>query len=192
MSVNYYNQNAQAFFAATKDVDVSSLMARFTPNLPAQAHILDAGCGSGRDSKAFLAMGFAVTSFDASHELAAVAANYIGQPVQVCTFTEFTHAQPFDGIWACASLLHVPASQLPHTFAHLASLLKPQGLFYCSFKYGTHDEVRDGRAFTHCDEERLQRFIAHSGLVLRETWKTTDLRPGRENEYWLNALLIKE
>lgn len=192
MSVNFYNQNAQAFFTATKDIDVSSLLARFTPHLPTQAHILDAGCGSGRDSKTFLTMGFVVVSFDASKELAAVAANYINQPVQVCAFTEFTHAQPFDGIWACASLLHVPASQLPHTFAHLGTLLKPQGLFYCSFKYGRRDEVRDGRAFTYCDEMRLQRFIAHSGLILRETWKTTDLRAGRENECWLNALLIKE
>ncbi|MBV7299038.1 class I SAM-dependent methyltransferase [Enterovibrio paralichthyis] len=192
MSVDFYNQNAQAFFDSTKEVDVSSLLAHFTPHLPNGASVLDAGCGSGRDSKRLLEMGYAVTSFDASTALAAIAEGYIQQSVSICTFADFESDTQFDGIWACASLLHVPASELPSTFAHLASLLKTGGTFYCSFKYGSSDTERDGRYFTNCDEARLESFIQEARLAVHETWQTTDLRPGREEERWLNAILIKQ
>ncbi|WP_283131647.1 class I SAM-dependent methyltransferase [Enterovibrio norvegicus] len=192
MSVDFYNQNAQAFFDSTKEVDVSSLLTHFTPHLPIGARVLDAGCGSGRDSKRLLEMGYAVTSFDASTALAAIAEEYIQQPVAVCTFAEFESDTQFNGVWACASLLHVPASELLSTFAHLAALLKTGGVFYCSFKYGSSDTERDGRYFTNCDEARLENFIQEAGLAVCETWQTADLRPGREEEHWLNAILIKQ
>ncbi|MGI2259655.1 class I SAM-dependent methyltransferase [Shewanella sp. GXUN23E] len=192
MSDDYYNQHAKAFFDTTKDVEMTPLTSKFLSLVPAGGHILDAGCGSGRDSKFFKEMSFSVTAIDASEQLAAMAQEYIGQPVEVCRFMDFSSDVLFDGIWACASLLHVPASQLPQTFSHLASMLKSGAAFYCSFKYGTDDIERDGRAFTNCDELRLQSFINNAQLVLRETWITSDLRPGRENEKWLNAILFKE
>jgi trans-aconitate methyltransferase len=70
-------------------------------------HILDAGCGSGRDSSYFLDKGFDVSAFDASAELAKLASQLIHRPVTVCQFNEYESDKPFDGIWACASLLHV-------------------------------------------------------------------------------------
>lgn len=192
MSVDFYNQHAQAFFDSTKEVDVSSLLAHFTPHLSKSAHVLDAGCGSGRDSKRLLELGYAVTAFDASVALATRAEKHIQQPVAVCTFAEFESDRQFDGIWACASLLHVSASELPSTFAHLASLLKTGGVFYCSFKYGLSDTEQDGRFFTHCNRARLECFIQEARLAVHEVWETADLRPGREEERWLNAILIKQ
>lgn len=68
--VDYYEENADAFFSATVAVDMSSLHAQFAKQLPEGGHILDAGCGSGRDALAFSKLSFRVTAFDASPSLA--------------------------------------------------------------------------------------------------------------------------
>ena len=191
MSIDYYNQNARSFFDGTIVVDMAPLYQRFVPLLPRGAHILDAGCGSGRDSRYFLDLGFRVSAMDASQELAQLAQSLLQQPVAVCRFNEFTSCEPLDAIWACASLLHVPADELPGVMAHLSSQLKDGGLFYCSFKYGSGEVSRDGRTFTNLDETGLQALLAPLPLHILETWQTGDLRPGRENERWLNAVLKK-
>jgi len=167
------------------------LYQRFLPLLPAGAHILDAGCGSGRDTLYFLQQGYRVTAFDASAELVALASRLTGIDVRCCRFDEVTLAEPVQGIWACASLLHVPQANLTATFAHLASLLEPGGWFYCSFKYGQGKVSRDGRTFTNLDEAGLEAVIKDTDLKLKDSWQTADLRPGREQEKWLNALLVK-
>lgn len=87
-TVNDYNANAKQFFADTVGVDMSDLHARFLSGLPKSGLILDAGCGSGRDSKAFLDRGFRVNSFDASSELALLATELTGQHVAIRTFAQ--------------------------------------------------------------------------------------------------------
>ncbi|WP_350433267.1 class I SAM-dependent methyltransferase [Shewanella sp. H8] len=190
-TIAFYDQHSQDFFESTVNVDVSELYYAFLSNLPTNARILDAGCGSGRDTKAFIQMGFNVTAIDASAELAKVATDYIGQHVTVCTFDQIDPTLTFDAIWACASLLHVDASVLPDTFTHLANTLVDNGAFYCSFKYGIQDRTHNGRFFTDADESRLQQWLKNTGLIIKHTWITADARPDRENEKWLNAILIK-
>ncbi|GGD59624.1 class I SAM-dependent methyltransferase [Lacimicrobium alkaliphilum] len=191
MSLDYYQQHAQAFFEGTVDVDMQLLYQRFLPLLPAGAHILDAGCGSGRDAFYFLQQGYRVTAFDASAELVAMASELTAIDVRHCRFDEMTLSEPVQGIWACASLLHVPHADLAATFAHLASFLESGGWFYCSFKYGQGEVCRDGRTFSNLDEAGLESVINATSLKLKESWQTADLRPGREQERWLNALLVK-
>ncbi|MCP5205817.1 MAG: class I SAM-dependent methyltransferase [Hahellaceae bacterium] len=191
MSVNFYNNNAKTFFDSTKDVDMSHLWKRFLAYLPQNAHILDAGCGSGRDSKHFIQQGITVTAFDASAALVEMAEELIGQPVHLDTFQTFQSATKFDGIWACASLLHVPAADLPSVFTRLANMLKPGSVFYCSFKYGNEDIEKVGRNFTNCDEFRLKKLIENTGLATKDLWVSEDARPGRQNEKWLNGILVK-
>ena len=190
-TIAYYDQHSQDFFESTVNVDVSELYQVFLSNLPTNSRILDAGCGSGRDSKAFINMGFSVKAIDASVELAKIASEYIGQNVTVCNFDQLDLTMSFEGIWACASLLHVQASALPNTFAKLASTLVTNGVFYCSFKYGVQERTHNGRFFTDADESLLEQWIQGSGLHIKHTWITTDVRPCRENEKWLNAILIK-
>jgi SAM-dependent methyltransferase len=197
MSVDYYNQNARNFFDGTVAVDMVPLYQRFLPLLPPHAHILDAGCGSGRDSRYFLDQRFAVTAMDASQELAQLAQSLLQQAVTVCRFDEFQASKPLDAIWACASLLHVPLAELPAVMAHLTAQLKARGIFYCSFKYGSGQVSRDGRTFTNLDEAGLDALL-HSlplqtvPLRIIDIWQTGDLRPGRESERWLNVVLQKE
>lgn len=133
----YYNQNAQAFFADTVDVDMSALHDRFLATLSAGGLVLDAGCGSGRDVRAFLERDFRVCAFDASSALAQLAATHTGLAVVIRTFAEVCEQSCYDGIWACASLLHLPEADIPAALAQLWDALKPGGTFYMSFSQPT-------------------------------------------------------
>lgn len=189
---NYYNNNADSFFNNTIDVDVKSLYQEFTPYLPANAKIIDAGCGSGRDTLYFLNQGHDVIAFDASKELVALAEKHTNHRIQHSTFLSFTtEHNSQDGIWACASLLHVPMSELEQTFLHLGQFLKTGGVFYCSFKYGNNEIERNGRRFTNLNEALLRHLLSALPLSIQKTWITEDLRPNRAEEKWLNAVLIK-
>ena len=188
----YYSENAQAFFDTTVRVNVKKLYDRFVPRIKPGGQILDAGCGSGRDSKHFKDLGFKVTAFDANESLVQLAADHLEQTVIHASFDTFvTHAHRFDGIWACASLLHVPRCQLPSVLLNLGHQLKPEGIFYCSFKYGEAEVVRNGRYFTDLNESTLQNVLIGSNLIIDDTWISSDARPDRESEQWLNAILVK-
>ncbi|MFB1487712.1 MULTISPECIES: class I SAM-dependent methyltransferase [unclassified Thiocapsa] len=187
-SIAYYEDQAETFFAETVDVDMAPLYARFLAHIPAGGHILDAGCGSGRDALAFRRLGYAVTAFEASQKLARMAAEHCGLPVEVRRFQEIEWQDAFDGIWACASLLHVPMAELPVVLVRLGRALKPDGVLYASFKYGAGEREHGGRRFTDLDERGLAALVgAVPALAVVETWVTGDRREGREGEQWLNA-----
>lgn len=190
MMNDYYDTNAAAFFDETVAVDLAPLYARFLMYLPADATILDAGCGSGRDARAFLARGYQVRAFDASPTLAALASDHCGLPVQVRRFQDIDWQGEFDGIWACASLLHVPLTELPDVLQRLAVALKAGGMLYASFKYGTGEREHGGRRFTDLDQAGAADVLrCVPALAELETWITADQRPGRADERWLNTLL---
>ncbi len=191
--MDYYRRNAKAYFDATLSVDMTPLYERFLRRLPEKASILDAGCGSGRDTLAFRRMGHEVVPFDASPELAALAEAFLGSPVEVLRFQDMAWEDRFDGAWACASLLHVPYDELPDVLLRLERALKPGGVLYASFKYGRGEREVEGRRFTDLDEEALAGLLHRvPGLSLLETWVTPDRRKGREKERWLNLLLRRE
>lgn len=187
----YYSQHSQQFVNDTLHVDMSSLYTPFLAALPLNVHILDAGCGSGRDAYAFQQMGHRVSAFDACEELAGHASHLLGFHVPVRRFAEVDEVEQYDGIWACASLLHVPEHQLPDAFERLWRALKPGGALYCSFKLGQGEREHQGRHFTDADETRIgiwsQTLL---GLSHSAFWLTPDQRPGRA-EQWLNVLLHK-
>lgn len=187
-TIGYYDTNADEFFDQTVGVDMAPLYEKFLAHVPTGGHILDAGCGSGRDARAFLDRGFRVSAFDASPALAAKASILLGQEVRCCRFDEIMDTGSFDGIWACASLLHVGNSELPGTVARLASYLHRGGVFYASFKKGSGERIdASGRHFTDMTLEALQQLIADTGdLVLLNAWETQDQRPDRKEGSWWN------
>lgn len=190
-TIDFYNKNASIFFEATASVDMSSLYQRFLSLIPDNRRILDAGCGSGRDAKAFKKLGYDVDAFDASHELAKRATEFSGISVEVLSFAEFDRPPTYDGIWACASLLHLPASELPAALERLWNSLKEGGVIYTSFKLGQSERVKDGRHFTDIDDIRLRAlFDTLSNVAHIETWITDDQRSDH-SEQWLNALIQK-
>ncbi len=189
---DYYRRNAHSFFASTAFVDMSMLHDAFLSRLPANAHILDAGCGSGRDSKAFADRGFKVSAFDASPELALLASKHCGFDVSVRTFGDVLEVETYNGIWCCASLLHVPAAELPSCLTRLWRALRPGGCLYVSFKLGTGEREHAGRRFTDADDIALRSWLSLLPLVSSvEIWVSADNRPER-SEQWINALVAKE
>lgn len=191
MTMAYYQRNAQTFFDATVGVDMSSLYAPFLRLVAPGGCVLDAGCGSGRDAKAFSTLGYRVEAFDASAEMMELAIAYTGLPVRQMTFSALETEERYDGIWSCASLLHLPQSELPEAMRRLARALKPGGVWYLSFKYGVSEREKEGRHFTDLDEAGLQTLVSPLPQVsIVEQWTTQDKRPDRD-EVWLNALLRK-
>jgi SAM-dependent methyltransferase len=191
-TIAYYDQHAAEFALRTLGVDMRSLYGPFLAMIPAGGSILDAGCGAGRDTKAFLAMGYDVIAFDASEAMAGVASRVTGREVAVLRFQDLDYVEAFDGIWACASLLHVPRREMDGVFERLVTALKLGGAFYASFKSGKGERLVGGRVFTDFEEELFGALVRrHPALSLVDHWTTADLRPGRGHEPWLNILLRK-
>ncbi|MCS6234665.1 class I SAM-dependent methyltransferase [Shewanella baltica] len=192
MTIQYYNDNADNFFAGTINVDMSELHKKFTSYLLEGALILDGGCGSGRDSLAFMQQGFAVEAFDASEAMVAKASALTGLDVQLKRFDQLEETERYDGIWTCASLLHVPKTNLNDAMKVLYQALKHKGIWYLSFKYGTEERKKDGRSFTDMDELSLVTLVGEIGKTeILEMWITVDKRPDRD-EKWLNVILKKQ
>ena len=147
---------------------------------------------SGRDSRAFLERGYEVVAVDGSRELAKIAGAYIGQEVIVADFREFEPEGTFDGIWACASLLHLPKGEIAAVMRQMAAHLAEGGCFYASFKYGEFQGERNGRHFTDMTEESFKVLLREApGLIIEELFTSGDVRANRESEKWLNVLMRK-
>ena len=100
--------------------------------------------------------------------------------------------EKYDGIWACASLLHLPRKDLAEVFRKIRDALKQGGILYTGFKYGTFEGMRNGRYFTDFTEETFRAFLDECpGFTELEHWVTADVRPGRGEEKWFNVLLEK-
>ena len=191
-TINYYNQNADHFFDTTYQVDMTSLYQSFLRYLPEHASILDLGCGSGRDTLVFKNFGHQVEAIDYSKELVAKARQLTGLPVQFGSFYELAEQAKYDGVWACASLLHCERDQLPDVLQRILTALKPNGVCYMSFKYGSQDREKDGRSFTDLNEQQAHELLQDfDNVLLLQQWITIDKRPDRTEE-WLNILFKKQ
>jgi SAM-dependent methyltransferase len=187
----YYDAHAGEFCGNTASVDMSELYVPFLGEIPSGGCILDAGCGSGRDSLAFMQRGYRVVAIDASSEMVAATSRLIGQPALLMRFDEIPFDAEFDGIWACASLLHVARKDLPATLEKLAKALKAGGVFYLSFKHGDGERIEGGRFFTDMNEVFLDQLLAtQPDLESLRVWITDDVRnDGRGRQRWLNGLV---
>ena len=191
-TLNYYNQCAEAYNETTLNIEFDSKREMLLKYLQPNAHILDLGCGSGRDSKGFLQKGYKVTAVDGSKELCKIASKNIGQDVICQLFNELDAVNEFDGVWACASLLHLPTNELKQTLKRVEKALKKDGYFYASFKYGDFEGEREGRYFNDFTEVSFSTLLKEfPNLELQEVEVTTDVIPGRENVSWLNVIMKK-
>lgn len=136
-------------------------LAGFLARLPAGGKVLELGTGNGRDAAAMLAAGFAVTPSDGSPELAAEAEARLGRPVRIMMFHELDAIDVYDGVWACAALLHAPRDELTDDLARIFRALRPGGHLVASFKAGS-GEGRDslGRYYNYPDAAALRVHLA--------------------------------
>ena len=191
-TLTYYEGNAKQFFEGTVNINMTVLYRPFLAYMPPYASILDAGCGSGRDTLYFASRGYQVTAFDYSPALVNLATKLTGREVLNLSFQDLSLEDQFDGIWACSSLLHVPMDEMHDAVFKLSRSMKVDGVMYTSFMYGTGEQHRNGRRFVDLDEDGCGELIKpHPELTVIRCWKTSDLRPGRSNEKWLNLLVRK-
>ncbi len=193
MSINskYYDENAEAFISDTFECDMSVQYHFFEHHLPKEAKtILDLGFGSGRDSLYFMNKGFEVYAVDPSKKFCDNA-NKIGiKHVYQTIAQKIDFVDLFDGIWACASLLHVPSKELNATFKKCYKSLRPKGVMYASFKYGDFEGERNGREFLDLNERSIDKFLKGTGFNIKDILITEDVRPDKTTK-WLNVILSK-
>lgn len=191
-TIDYYNRNADSFRGNTVNIEFTDIEQRFLSQLSKKALILDFGCGAGRDTKYFLDQGYDVDAIDGAEELCKLSSAYTGIEVKHMYFQDFHEQNKYDGIWACASLLHLNQKEFEVVLSNLSEAIKDDGLIYASFKYGTFEGVRNGRYFNDMNEEKIHKTLKNVGVLkIINQWISYDARPGRGEEKWLNVFLKK-
>lgn len=178
-TLDFYEKEAPAYAKRADSLEVPKHLSLFTTQLPPHAAVLDLGCGTGRDARALIDACLTVTAVDGSAEMAREAERRIGRPVRVQLFEDLDDINAFDGIWANASLLHVPREGLPNVLARVHRALKPGGLLAASFKSGGQ-EGRDklGRYYNYLNADELTALLHNAG-----PWGSLDLKQGRGTGY---------
>ena len=186
----YYSDNAEEYFNETVNSFVAQAAEEFLSFVPEKGRILDCGCGSGRDTKYFLSLGYDVDAVDASEELCTLASRYANHEVRCMDYWDIAEDEVYDGIWAQASLLHERRENLPTLFSLLSRLLRKGGVLYCSFREGKTDGREGERWYTNVTEDDLKILLPHS-LSFLKIWYSRDVRPGYSHR-WINILAKKE
>lgn len=187
----YYKEHAAAFAENTRKLGFTEIQDRFLSYLRKGDRILDFGCGSGRDAKYFLDRGYLVKATDGCRQMCELAHAYTGLDVKCMRFEELDDRERYEGIFACASILHVKKKDLPDVLKKMCNALKKYGVMYVSFKYGDFEGVRNGRYFSDFTEETFRERIASvPELIIEEIWLSEDVRKDKEGT-WLNAILRK-
>lgn len=188
-TIDFYDENAREYFQKTIDIDMQSVYERFLIYVTPHAKLLDAGSGSGRDTKWFYSQGFNVTAIDASKEMVKVSSNYTNNKTSHATFDEMPFNEEFDAIWCSAVLLHIPSIHLLSTLKKFKRALKPNGIWFLSFKYGHEEVIREGRFFCDQTDESLSSYLSQAGdLEILEMWHQT--YEGQTTK-WLNCIVRK-
>ena len=187
-TLDYYNKNAKEYFDNTVDADMSDCYQKFLKYLPEGAYILDAGCGSGRDSKYFLSLGYRVKAIDGSKKMCELASDYLGQEVENVNFNDIDYDQEFDGIWACASLLHVYKDDIGSVILKMRNALRDEGVMHASFKYGDSDRISNERYFNDQNEDTIRELFKN--FSIEEVWLSEDVRTDRTDK-WVNVIVKK-
>lgn len=164
---------------------MSDIYKKFEAYLEQGDRILDLGCGSGRDSRYFLSEGYAVVALDPSIKMCEATAQLTSLKPLNISAQEINFENEFNGIWACASLLHVPKSVLPCIIYKIRKSLKKDGVFYSSWKLGDCERVDEGKYSVYYNQESILN-ILNEYMTTVESWINNDHI--RSNLRWINII----
>jgi hypothetical protein len=149
---------------------------------------------SGRDTLAFLKRGFRVEAIEPSIELAALSQKLTGVTPRPTRVQDLTDETRFDGVWACASLVHVPLDELPNTLERVVQSALPSAPIYITFKHGHGMRIAgDGRPYTDLNEADLNHLLSPlCDVRVAEKWLSEGLETsGGQRDLWLNVILLR-
>ena len=191
-TLEYYDANAKSYWQGTKDHDVTqnieSFLAACAPEK--SLDILDFGCGPGRDIKVFKSLGHFPTGLDGSEEFCRLARRYTNCPILHQTFLNLQlPKEQFDGIFANASIFHVPSQELHRVLCELHRALRPGGTLFCSNPRG-EGEGWQGRRYGHYMElDTIQSYMKAAGFEIVHHYYRPQHKP-RSEQPWL-AIVCK-
>ena len=190
MMCNYYESNAEHYAAETFSADMSEQYQRFLPLLKKGAKILDVGSGSGRDACYFQKHGYQVTALEPSKNLCKEIRKVFSGEIICSDIQNYRPKERYDGIWACASLIHLQEEEILRFFEKIDLYLNDNGVVYVSGKNGiSTGEVEDGRFFLEFTEQLVEKILTvNEQLKLEQLWYTEDVS-GRRGFQWLNVVL---
>ncbi len=191
-SIDYYDKYAGAYYQDTVNNSMEDILEKFVEYLPEDASVLDLGCGSGRDSLYLIENGYSVTAIDGSKEMCELAEIHTGQDVLNMEFDELDFEDVFEGVWACASLLHVEPKDMINILSKIYTSLKDNGILYMSFKYGDFQGFRKGRYFVDYTTKSMRELLRNQDYFeIMDIWKSEDNRDNQD-QIWLNVFLKKK
>lgn len=188
-TLTYYQEHGEEFIERTQKIDFGFLQKRFLNYVPTSARILDFGCGSGRDALFFASQGYDVSALDAT-PFFVERLQAMGIKARCLLFEEFADEEAWEGIWACASLLHLSYPELDSILVALYKALVPQGILYCSFKKGDFEGIRQGRYFLDVTLSGLIPHLQAVGFEILEAFESEDARKEVQRP-WINVIAIK-
>lgn len=189
-TISYYDNFTDEYFKKTINANMHTKYEEFLKYLPKGSKILDLGCGSGRDSLYFIGVGYKVTAIDGSKRLSSLAAKYIGQEVRNIEFENIDEICTYDGVWACASLLHLEKNEMPGVLKKIYNALKEKGILYVSLKLGKDNSYYEkGRYYTYYKEETLIEILEKSNFRITEKFKSMDEL--KRDAEWINVIARK-
>jgi SAM-dependent methyltransferase len=169
VTLEHYNQHAESFWRGTRDHDVSQNIAALLQFIEAEPPftILDFGCGPGRDLKAFADLGHVAIGLEGAADFVAMARAHSGCHVWQQDFLRLDlPGAHFDGIFANASLFHVPSQELPRVLRELYASLKPGGVLFASIPHGHGEEGWSGERYgVYHEPETWRRYVSAAGFV---------------------------
>lgn len=188
-TIEYYNQNAQAYYDKTIHIDMSKLCDQFLEHIKPGGTIIDIGCGSGRDMKYFIERGFRAEGIDASAEMCRLAGT-LSLNIENISIEAWNPRKKYDGIWANASLLHISISQIDSFFAKAEACMNTDGALFASMKTGLKSDIDEaGRYFCPFSEKDLDEILTrHPVFLLCDKWYSDD-KLGRNTFRWLHFIL---
>lgn len=194
-TLDYYNKNVQEYCNQTISVDFDFIYQKVLPLLPRNAYILDFGCGSGRDSKKFLDLGYCVKAIDGSIEMCKLATKYLEIEVICMDFFDFHDIDTYDCIWACSSILHIEDEHLFTVLNQMIDALKVGGIIYTSFKVGTGYMIKEGKYYNFLTKEKMMGLLEKTGkkVKLIDYFENSPIarRTINSNETWGNYIIQK-
>lgn len=201
-TIDVYDTIAQFYAKRTVDYAPEREREKFIQRIKSQGKILDAGCGPGRDSAFFAEKGFQVVGIDLSGKLLEIAkqkastATFLKQDFRNLDFSPST----FDGIWACASLLHLKKIDIPNVLKKFYELLQPEGILFIMVKEGRGEaDVQESissnlsRHFTYFDREEISKLLKQTGFAIEEvyTFNERDRDKAKRNLIWIASFSKK-